>query len=289
MVALLSLSLSLSRIHAKSSTGWRRCRMSRGAFVVACASSTSGEREGYRRRDLMLSGLSSSAIIFFPHSEISAATDLDGDLKSAVFVDDINAYSFAYPVELSGKNVVFKWVESRKPERYSSAAPLSPDARQRIVSERVDMINNVVVSVSIGPPNSRFLTSPDKSSWRQKMLWTPFYLTSLRWYRVTTGQRLAESSVLDVHLSEVDGEKYWCYEYLVRKSATNPAQAANLYRHYVASTAERDGYLYSLSASTLSKQWESMGPLLEKTVASFRLLPPTDSYVPPYKDPWRFW
>lgn len=32
-----------------------------------------------------------------------------------------------------------------------------------------------------------------------------------------------------------------------------------------------------------------MGPSLEKTVASFRLLPPTESYVPPYKDPWRFW
>ena len=32
-----------------------------------------------------------------------------------------------------------------------------------------------------------------------------------------------------------------------------------------------------------------MGPFLQKTVASFRLLPPTDSYVPPYKDPWRFW
>jgi len=32
-----------------------------------------------------------------------------------------------------------------------------------------------------------------------------------------------------------------------------------------------------------------MGPVLERAVGSFRLLPPTDSYVPPYKDPWRFW
>lgn len=32
-----------------------------------------------------------------------------------------------------------------------------------------------------------------------------------------------------------------------------------------------------------------MGPFLEKTVASFRLIPPTEYYVPPYKDPWRFW
>lgn len=80
------------------------------------------------------------------------------------------------------------------------------------------------------------------------------------------------------------------------------------------------GYLYSISASTLGKQWDEvslflstrahthkcnnkylrqtkdhvyvmmqMGPFLEKSVASFHLLPPTDDYVPPYKDPWRFW
>lgn len=81
----------------------------------------------------------------------------------------------------------------------------SADARQRIVSERVDMINNLVISVSvcfdqligrrqilsslcyddcypsanfefnnlmsplqIGPPSSRFLTSSDKSTWNAK-------------------------------------------------------------------------------------------------------------------------
>lgn len=100
---------------------------------------------------------------------------------------------------------------------------------------------------------------------------------------------MAESSVLDAHSSEIDGEPYWYYEYLVRKSPTKTAQESNLYRHYVASTAERDGYLYSLNASTLGKQWDKMGPLLEKTVSSFRLIPPTEYYVPPYKDPWRFW
>jgi len=32
-----------------------------------------------------------------------------------------------------------------------------------------------------------------------------------------------------------------------------------------------------------------MGPFLQETMASFHLLPPTDNYVPPCKDPWRFW
>ncbi|XP_011623385.2 psbP domain-containing protein 5, chloroplastic [Amborella trichopoda] len=206
----------------------------------------------------------------------------------ALQVDDINAYSFLYPVQLPSKKFTFKWVESRKPERYSSAAPLSPDARQRIVSERVDMIDNVVISVSIGPPNSRFLKSKDKNTWNAKDV-ADALLSDKSSLRITTGQRMAESSVLDAHRTDVDGEPYWYYEYIIRKSPTKSAQDTNLYRQYLASTAERDGYLYSLSASTLSKQWNVMGPYLKKTVESFRLLPPTENYVPPYKDPWRFW
>ncbi|CAL4975262.1 unnamed protein product [Urochloa decumbens] len=240
------------------------------------------------RRRLLMSGLVSSFAIVLPISESYAAMETDEDVKMNTQVDEINAYSFLYPVELPGKKFSFKWVESRKPERYSSAAPLSPDARQRIVSERVDMIHNVVISVSIGPPNSRLLPSKDKSSWDPKDV-ADCILSDRSTMKVTTSQRMTESSVLDAHCTEVDGEPYWYYEYLVRKSPTASAPEPNLFRHNVACTAERDGYLYSLNASTLSKQWESMGPFLQKTVASFRLLPPTENYVPPYKDPWRFW
>ncbi|KAL6615589.1 hypothetical protein ACP70R_037859 [Stipagrostis hirtigluma subsp. patula] len=213
--------------------------------------------------------------------------ETDEDVKMATQVDEINSYSFLYPVELPGQKFSFKWVESRKPERYSSAAPLSPDARQRIVSERVDMINNVVISVSIGPPNPRFLPSKDKSTWDAKDV-ADCILSDRSTLKVTTGQRMTESSVLDAHSTDVEGEPYWYYEYLVRKSPTKSALEPNLFRHNVACTAERDGYLYSLNASTLSKQWDSMGPFLQKAVESFRLLPPTEKYVPPYKDPWRF-
>ncbi|RLN25294.1 hypothetical protein C2845_PM07G15910 [Panicum miliaceum] len=208
------------------------------------------------RRRLLISGLMSSFAIALPVSESYAAMEADEDVKMNTQVDEINAYSFLYPVELPGKKFSFKWVESRKPERYSSAAPLSPDARQRIVSERVDMIHNVVISVSIGPPNSRFLPSKDKSSWDPKDV-ADCILSDRSTLKVTTGQRMTESSVLDAHRTEVDGEPYWYYEYLVRKSPTKSAPEPNLFRHNVACTAERDGYLYSLNASTLSKQWES--------------------------------
>ncbi|KAG0463076.1 hypothetical protein HPP92_021552 [Vanilla planifolia] len=219
---------------------------------------------------------------------LHASIELDDDVKMALLMDDVNGYSYLYPVESLGKKLVFKWVESRKPERYSSAAPLSPDARQRIVSERVDMINNVIISVSIGPPNLRYLTSSDKNTWTARDV-ADSVLSDKSALPVATSQRTNESSVLDAHAKEVDGLVYWYYEYLVRKSPTKSAQQPNLFRHNVASTAERDGYLYSVNASALSNKWDSFGPFLEKTVSSFRLLPPTDKYVPPYKDPWRFW
>ncbi|GJM93898.1 hypothetical protein PR202_ga10491 [Eleusine coracana subsp. coracana] len=297
-------------------------RRRRGCVLASCAREPVPGNSGLEmeRRHLVLSGLLSSVVLILPISESYAVMETDDeDVKMATQVDEINAYSFLYPVELPGKKFNFKWVESRKPERYSSAAPLSPDARQRIVGERVDMINNVVISVSfkleifklmytvmfniylmqIGPPNSRFLPSKDKTMWDPKDV-ADCILADRSTMKVTTGQRMTESSVLDAHSTE--------------------APEPNLFRHNVACTAERDGYLYSLNASTLSKQWESkktliigrtcmsikvsffiaaidqyltfatqMGPYLKKTVESFRLLPPTENYVPPYKDPWRFW
>ncbi|XP_054788795.1 psbP domain-containing protein 5, chloroplastic isoform X1 [Prosopis cineraria] len=252
---------------------------------ISCCSLDPFPQRRIYRRDLALVVLGLSSVsITLPFS----ATLADEELKMASFVDEINAYSYLFPVELPSKKFLFKWVESRKPERYSSAAPLSPDARLRIVSERVDIIDNLIISVTIGPPNSKIIKSKDKSMWTAKDV-ADSVLSDKSALRVTSSQRLAESSVLDTRTSEIDGEHYWYYEYLVRKSPTKLAQESSIYRHYLSSTAERDGYLYSLSASTLSTQWKKMGPFLEKAVNSFRLVSPTEDYVPPYKDPWRFW
>ncbi|XP_044471202.1 psbP domain-containing protein 5, chloroplastic [Mangifera indica] len=288
-MVLLSPLLPLPSLHflrneARTLQSQRICRLQEKLIVCSSPSTKPISKNGIWRRDLLLFGLSSSVSLVFPSSGSLA----EEDLKMASMTDDINAYSYLYPVEWPSKKFLFKWVESRKPERYSSAAPLSPDARLRIVSERVDIIDNLIISVSIGPPNLQILKSKEKSSWKAKDV-VDSVLADKSALRVTSSQRMEESSVLDAHDEEIDGDSYWYYEYLVRKSPSNLAQEANLYRHYVASTAERDGYLYSINASTLSKQWDKMGPFLERTVASFRLLPPTGNYVPPYKDPWRFW
>ncbi|XP_073014933.1 psbP domain-containing protein 5, chloroplastic isoform X2 [Primulina eburnea] len=244
--------------------------------VTACCvdSSRPFSKLGMWRRDLLFTGFSSSLSLVFP----TLGSCSEEELKMDVMVDELNAYSYSYPAELPSSKFVFKWVESRKPERYSSAAPLS----------RFPIRFFLCSLVQIGPPNSLFLRSKDKSTWSPKDV-AESVLADKSALRVTSTQRMDESSVLDAHSSIIDGESYWYYEYLVRKSPTQSSQEPNLYRHFVASTAARDGYLYSLNASTLSRQWDKMGPFLEKTVASFRLLPPTENYVPPFKDPWRFW
>ncbi|XP_040989858.1 psbP domain-containing protein 5, chloroplastic-like [Juglans microcarpa x Juglans regia] len=252
------------RNQTRTTLDHKKCRIREKLQICACDTFESITENGFSRRDLVLFGLSYSLSLVFP----SLGSHADKELKMVSLVDDINVYSYLYPVELPSKKFLFKWVESRKLERYSSAAPLSPDARLRIVSERFDIIDNLIISVSIGPPNSQFIKTKDKRTWTVKDV---------------------ADSVLSDKSTLIDGEPYWYYEYLVRKSPTKIAQEPNLYRRYVASTAERDGYLYSLNASTLSKQWNKMGPFLEKTMASFRLNPPTENYVPPYKDPWRFW
>ncbi|CAN6583574.1 unnamed protein product [Malus baccata var. baccata] len=232
--------------------------------ISSSGNSKPGLQDGFCRRELLLFGISAPVLLVLPASGSLA----EEDLKMASFVDDINSYSYLYPTELPSKKALFKWVESRKPERYSSAAPLSPDARLRIVSERVDIVDNLIISISIGPPNSKIIKSQDKSTWTAKDV-ADSVLADKSALRVTSTQRQAESQVLDAHTGEGD-------------ESTN-------YRHYVASTTERDGYLYSINASTLNKQWNIVGPILQKTVASFHLLPPTENYVPPFKDPWRFW
>ncbi|KAK4388897.1 PsbP domain-containing protein 5, chloroplastic [Sesamum angolense] len=245
----------------------------RGKMIraVASLSDSSGPFSLNRilRRDLMLMGFSSSLSLIFP----TLGSGAEEELKMDILVDDINAYSYLYPTELPSKNFVFKWNLTLF----------------IYLKGGIQKAGALFISCTIVPsPNSLFLKSKDKTTWSAKDI-ADSVLADKSALRVTSSQRMDESSVLDAHAATVDGEPYWYYEYLVRKSPTKTAQEPNLYRHFVASTAERDGYLYSLSASTLSKQWEKMGPILAKTVASFRLLSPTDNYVPPYKDPWRFW
>ena len=55
-------------------------------------------------------------------------------------------------------------VVSRKPEKYSSAAPLVADARQRIVAEYVSLADGITCSMFVGPATGS-LSRQDPSEW----------------------------------------------------------------------------------------------------------------------------
>lgn len=65
-----------------------------------------------------------------------------------VVQDDTLAYAFEYPAATSSGRPL-PLIVARKPERYSSAAPLTADARQRIVFELADLVDAVTVSVTV--------------------------------------------------------------------------------------------------------------------------------------------
>ena len=109
---------------------------------------------------------------------------------------------------------------------------------------------------------------------------------------------------------QVDGEQYWFFEYLQQKSPTMTDYSRDVYRHSLAVSASREGYIYTLNVSTLNSQWGEVrmerqmpwchtltrdwGPFqmegaIKEAIDSFRFTPVTSEYVPPWKDPWRFW
>ena len=67
LIVAFILLLSLSRTPEKRITPWKSSRIPRSSRIVAF-SSASKERNGYTKRELVLSGLSSSFVIFSPIS-----------------------------------------------------------------------------------------------------------------------------------------------------------------------------------------------------------------------------
>merc|ERR1711971_1003805 len=71
--------------------------------------------------------------------------------KSFISISDHKlAYEFKYP-KIIREGISTEYVFSRRLEKYSSAAPLSTDARRRIVCEIFDFTLSLTVSVTVDP------------------------------------------------------------------------------------------------------------------------------------------
>ena len=204
--------------------------------------------------------------------------------------DPTLAYSFDYPVT-STSGAALPMVVSRRPEKYSSAAPLTADARQRIVCELVSLMDALTVSVSVGPPSGTLrVTKPE--DWTAKQL-AEQVLLDRSTGRVTSGQRVSLSSVESAHFEEKDGAKYCIYETVSQGSPTLLSSSGTTYRHARAVTVMREGldhepFLYTLTISCPQERWEDLQEPFMRAVESFKLEKPTSGYIEPNRDPWLF-
>lgn len=217
---------------------------------------------------------------------LSAEATSDTASKWTMVSDEILAYEFSLPLESSsGRKLSF--VTTRKPERYSSAAPLSPDARQRITCEFVDFTGPITATVSVGPPSPR-LKSLDRSNWTPRVI-AQEVLADRSPAKSSPGQRVPASDIEKLEEREEDGTTYMVYEHVAQGSPNLIDKSAETYKRAVASTAERDGYFYTFNITAPGVYWDDVGPRLYESALSFRLLQPRRSFVPPDKQPWRFW
>lgn len=208
----------------------------------------------------------------------------------ATLRDDTLAYSFDYPVT-SSSGASLPFVLSRKPEKYSSAAPLTADARQRIVCELVSLVDAVTVSVSVGNPAGTLRTTKQED-WTAKQL-AEQVLLDRSTGRITSGQRISLATVEDAKFVTKGDTLYCLYEHISQGSPTLLSESGTTYRHARAVTAARPGlddelYLYTLNLSCPEERWEDLQEPFLKAVESFTLLPPGKGYIPPNQDPWKF-
>lgn len=280
------------------------------------ASKNAANSGGISRREAFQYALGVPLATSFVPTEWGSVGASEDEWKSVE--DPILAYGFDYPLRtLDGRDLNF--VMTRKPERYSSAAPLSPDARERITCELVDfkvrptfpLIKKkkkkkssilshaftplcptgsqgpITAAVSVGP------VPPDLKK-LQREEWTPERVTRSVLADRSPGRqpgvgRLPVSEIERVEPIESEGVTYLIYEHIAQGSPTLVDKSSETYKHSWASTAERDGYFYTLNLTAPEIYWEEVGYLLKRSAMSFRLLQPGRDFVPPYAQPWRFW
>jgi hypothetical protein len=212
------------------------------------------------------------------------------------FSDATLAYAFDYPVATAAGRAL-PLALSRRPERYSSAAPLTADARQRVVAELVSLAEGVTVSVCVGPPPPA-LRAIEEDAWTARAV-AEAVLADRSTARVTSGQRVslaaveAAAAVVRPAPDATVGPRAFFYDAVSQGSPTARTSARETYRHAVAATAVRRGagggpFLVTLTLACPDELWGELEGPFRAAAASFELAAPGEGYVAPDTDPWRF-
>jgi len=211
--------------------------------------------------------------------EAPAAVEVKRTLATKRVESETLAYEFEYPIEAeSGKPI--SWAVSRERETYSSAEPMSPNARQRIVYELLSFKGplTTVVTVSNVPPA---LEGKDKSEWTARQV-ANAVLADKATGRVASGQRVSLAEVDNAKKQTMEnGDTHYYYEYISQGSPNLREPEATTFRHSYGVTVERGGYLYTLSSSAPEIYWDELSRGFDESVRSFRLTKPTRKYREP--------
>jgi hypothetical protein len=181
------------------------------------------------------------------------------------------AYEFSYPGETSDGTPI-KWAQSRQRETYSSAEPMSPDARQRIVYELISFKGPMTATVTVGPAPPK-LADVKPEEWKPKQV-AEAVLADRATGRIASGQKVSLAEV-EFAKSEVIGDTaYVYYEYISQGSPNLAERESTTFRHCSGVTARRGNFLYTYTFSAPETLWDANKDGFEQGIRSFRLVEP---------------
>eukprot|EP01025_Chloroclados_australasicus_P011138 TRINITY_DN1481_c0_g1_i1.p2 TRINITY_DN1481_c0_g1~~TRINITY_DN1481_c0_g1_i1.p2 ORF type:complete len:301 (-),score=21.95 TRINITY_DN1481_c0_g1_i1:336-1208(-) len=248
------------------------------------------------RRDLVLFTTTTISLLPLPELTFSTTKALEGsqlekpDNSFKYLKDEQLAYQFGYPLQLkSGTplNLIF----SRKPEKYSSAAPLTADSRQRIVCEMVDFSKEITLSLTVGPASNELNLKPIQE-WAAKEVATQV-LADKSNAKNSLGQRIPISQLQQAAKVTKDGRPYYIYEHIQQGSPNIMNPDIQTYRRALAVTAVRPAssgknYLYTFNIAAPEQIWMDLDEAAKQSLASFQLLAEGQNFIDPEKNPWQF-
>jgi len=173
--------------------------------------------------------------------------------------DPILSYHYKYPT--AAGDMKLSLTTSRKPEKYSSAAPLSSNFRHRIVNQMLDYQNVVVYAMYVCPAIGILKRFPP-SDWTSQQVADTILLDRLNAKSIEEGRRYLEENVEGgLKYQDEDGTFYFQYEHLEPGKIVRAAQSEG--RHNLAVTAARPGqdgslYLFSLNMGCPEPLWDEL-------------------------------
>ena len=183
----------------------------------------------------------------------------------------VMAFEFAYPTETS-EGAPVKWATSRVRDTYSSAEPMSPDARQRIVYELISFKGPMTATVTVGPTPPG-LAGKDPKEWKPKQV-AESVLSDRATGRIATGQKVSLAEVEFARGEKIGDIDYVYYEYISQGSPNLAERESTTFRHSLGVTARRGAYLYTYTISAPETLWDVNAAGFEQGIKAFKLVEP---------------